>query len=78
MSDGDWPEMVTSRALTLLPRDLRARLAKSVPTALNGDYLEIPLTAEIELVAALQERGFEVTRDDDLINQLDGYAFLYA
>jgi hypothetical protein len=78
VSEGDWPKMVTSRALALLPRDLQTRLANSVPTVLNGDYLEIPLAVETELVTALRERGFEVTRDDDLINQLDGYAFLYG
>lgn len=78
VSEGDWPKMVTSRALALLPKDLQARHAKDVPTVLNGDYLEIPLAAETELVAALRERGFEVTRDDDLINRLDGYAFLYG
>lgn len=78
VSEGDWPEMVTSRALTLLPKDIQARFAKSVPTVHNGDYLELPLAAENELVEALLERGFEVTRDDALINELDGYAFLYG
>jgi hypothetical protein len=37
--------------------------------------LEIPLTAEGELIALLRERGFEVTRDDNLINTLDGRTF---
>jgi hypothetical protein len=73
--DGDWPSMVTSRALTLLPQDLQARFGTNTATALNGDFLELPVTAEAELVAALQERGFEVTRDDDLINALDGRTF---
>jgi hypothetical protein len=70
--------MVTSRALELLPADVQARFAMDVPTVHNGDYLEIPLAAEAELVTALRERGFEVTRDDDLINALDGYSFLYG
>jgi hypothetical protein len=73
--DGDWPGMVTSRALTLLPGDVQARFGKTLTTVLNGDYLEIPVAAEGELVAALRERGFEVTRDDDLINTLDGRTF---
>ncbi|SCF16029.1 hypothetical protein GA0074695_3879 [Micromonospora viridifaciens] len=78
VSEGDWPEMVTSRSLALLPKDIQARFDKSVATALNGDYLEIPLAAENDIVEALRERGIEVTRDDALINELDGYAFLYG
>jgi hypothetical protein len=73
--DGDWPGMVTSRAVTVLPKDLQARYGKNVATVFNGDYLEIPLAAEGELIAALRERGFEVTRDDNLINTLDGRTF---
>lgn len=72
--DGDWPGMVTSRALTLLPEDLQG-FGETPTTVLNGDYLEIPLAAEGELIAALRARGFEVTRDDDLINTLDGRTF---
>jgi hypothetical protein len=66
-----WPGPVTTRALTLLPADLQARFGTDVD--LNGtDALEIPLAAEDELVAILRERGFEVTRDDDVINVLNG------
>lgn len=67
--------MVTRRALTLLPKDLQARFGKLVGTTLNGEYLEIPLAYEAELVAALRDRSFEVSRDDDLINLLDGRGF---
>ncbi|MBM2620262.1 hypothetical protein JIG36_32585 [Actinoplanes sp. LDG1-06] len=73
--DGNWPKMVTVRALTLLPEDLRAKFGTVEFTTHNGEYLDIPLTAENDLVAALRERGFEVTRDDDLINALDGRTF---
>ena len=71
VADGDWPPMVTTRAFDLLPKDLQARFGGSADTALNGDYLEIPLDCEAEIVAALRERGFEVRRDDKLINILD-------
>jgi hypothetical protein len=73
--DGNWPVMVTRRALTLLPEDIQARFGDTLDTVLNGDYLEIPLAAEDELIATLRDRGFEVTRDDDLINTLDGRTF---
>ncbi|SCG76625.1 hypothetical protein [Micromonospora coxensis] len=70
--EGDWPPMVTARASELLPRDLQRQFGSREGTALNGDYLEIPLDRESDLVAALRERGYEVTRDDKLINVLDG------
>lgn len=72
VSEGDWPPMVTSRAFKLLPKDLIDRFGTSQFTALNGDYLEIPLEREAELVAELRQRGYEVSRDDELINVLDG------
>ncbi|MBL6276093.1 hypothetical protein JMF97_07960 [Micromonospora fiedleri] len=72
ITEGNWPPMVTERALTLLPEDLCNRFGKEVSTVHNGDYLEIPLDQESELVAALRERGYEVSRDDRLINVLDG------
>jgi hypothetical protein len=75
VQQGDWPDMVTSRALKLLPKDLQARFGVDADTVLNGDYLEIPLDREAELVAELRERGFEVSRDDELINVLDGRGF---
>ncbi|MEV1288753.1 hypothetical protein [Micromonospora sp. NPDC049679] len=75
VQDGNWPPMVTARTLKLLPKDLQARFGEDTDTVFNGDYLEIPLFHEAELVAELRERGFEVSRDDDLINVLDGRSF---
>ncbi|MFF4875077.1 hypothetical protein [Micromonospora sp. NPDC000668] len=71
--DGYWPQMVTTRALDVLPQDLQDRYGKLVLTVHNGEYLEVPLDCETELVAELRERGYEVTRDDELINLLDGF-----
>jgi hypothetical protein len=73
VQDGDWPPMVTSRAMDLLPQDLQERFGEVQDTRLNADYLEIPLDREAELTAELRARGFDVTRDDDTINMLDGY-----
>jgi hypothetical protein len=72
VQDGDWPPMVTGRALEVLPEDLQKQFGESMATVLNGDSLEIPLAAEAELVATLRDRGFEVTRDDELIRALNG------
>jgi hypothetical protein len=73
--EGNWPPMVTRRALDLLPKDLREQFGTVIDTVHNGEYLEVPLTVEAELVAALRERGYEVKRDDKLINVLDGQTF---
>lgn len=70
--EGYWPGMVTARALDVLPQDLQDRYGEVVLTVHNGEYLRVPLDGEAELVAELRERGYEVTRDDDLINLLDG------
>ncbi|MEU8405657.1 hypothetical protein AB0C19_05595 [Micromonospora sp. NPDC048842] len=71
--EGYWPPMVTTRALDVLPQDLRDRYAKVVLTVHNGEYLDVPTDSEAELVAELRGRGYEVTRDDELINLLDGF-----
>jgi hypothetical protein len=70
--NGYWPKMVTTRALEVLPQDLQDRYGKVVLTVHDGEYLEVPLDGEADLVAALRERGYEVTRDDETINLLDG------
>ncbi|MFC0506653.1 hypothetical protein [Micromonospora costi] len=70
--EGYWPPMVTTRAFDVLPQDLRDRYGKVVYTVHNGEYLDVPLDREAALVAELRERGYEVTRDDDRINLLDG------
>ncbi|BAL91251.1 hypothetical protein AMIS_60310 [Actinoplanes missouriensis 431] len=72
VQDGDWPPMMASRAMRLLPEDLLKQFGTMADTTLNGPYMEIPLAQEPAIVAALCERGFEVRRDDALINALDG------
>lgn len=70
VKDETWPRMVTERAFTLLPQDLQDRYGKRQATVHDGDYLEVPIECETELVAELRRRGYEVTRDDELINLL--------
>ncbi|BBH71853.1 hypothetical protein ACTI_85380 [Actinoplanes sp. OR16] len=72
VQDGDWPPMMASRAMRLLPEDLLKQFGTMADTTLNGPYMEIPLDREEAIVAALRERGHEVRRDDALINTLDG------
>jgi hypothetical protein len=74
--EGDWPRMVTGRILDLVPKELWSTFGDVEFTALNGDCLEIPASKETEILAVLHEHGYEVTRDDELINILDGGTFL--
>ncbi|MGV9766448.1 hypothetical protein [Micromonospora tulbaghiae] len=67
-----WPTMVAARALDVLPKDLQERYGKVVLTVHDGEYLEVPVDSEAALIAELRERGYEATRDDELINLLDG------
>ncbi|GIF48219.1 hypothetical protein DFJ67_3494 [Asanoa ferruginea] len=76
VSQGDWPPMVTGRILDLLPKELWSTFGEVEFTALNGDCLEIPVSREAEIVAVLWEHGYELTRDDELIQILDGGTFL--
>lgn len=71
VADGDWPPMITSASFEVLPEDLQKRFGKLADTTFNGDYLSIPPEAEAELVAELRARGYEVARDDNLINDLN-------
>ncbi|WP_328415733.1 hypothetical protein OG470_24225 [Micromonospora sp. NBC_00389] len=75
VAEGDWPPMVTERAFKLLPDDLQVQFGKRESTVHNGDILMIPLAGEAELAAELRQRGYEVNRDDALINVLDGRTF---
>ncbi|MFC0030082.1 hypothetical protein ACFFMM_11165 [Micromonospora chaiyaphumensis] len=70
--DGYWPKMVTVRALDVLPRDLQDRYGEVVLTVHEGEYLQVRLDGEAELVAELRGRGYELARDDELINLVDG------
>jgi hypothetical protein len=75
VEDGDWPPMVTSRALHLLPQAIQQEYGRRVVTNFNGDYLDVPLDMESSIVQALSRLGFDLTRDDNLINVLDGRTF---
>ncbi|GAA1381054.1 hypothetical protein GCM10009661_56880 [Catellatospora chokoriensis] len=62
------PGRPTTHAATCL----HARFDTNDFSALNGDILRLRVVREVELIAELCERGIEVTRDDELINALDG------
>lgn len=71
-AEGDWPPMPDQVSLETLPAGLRRELISKAGatvefTALNGDYLAIPLDREADLVNVLCSAGCEVRRNDELI-----------
>ncbi len=78
VTDGDWPGMPTAYALDAFPdkavlRDLiDGTGAEVVTTVLNGDYLQVPVTKERELVDTLSRHGIRAIRDDAVIHALAG------
>jgi hypothetical protein len=44
--------------------------ARRVTTILSGDYLEIPVAQEADLISVLTGYGHTAVRDDDLVRRL--------
>jgi len=76
VSSGDWPGMPTAYALgdsvdrSLIRDVIKATGAERVATSHTGEYLNIPVDKENELVAALARRGVKAVRDDAVIDAL--------
>ena len=75
LNDGDgWPEFAEHTMLRWIPEDLQrahARLESSVTA--NGDWLELNLSDEAAVVAALAKLGRHAVRDDELIARANGH-----
>jgi hypothetical protein len=66
-ADGDFLPMPGQLLLDWLARDLAEELCEHRATILNGDELVIETVENAEALAeALRERGYSVSRDDDL------------
>jgi hypothetical protein len=75
VQDGDWPPMPTAAVLSwadpsLLDDIVTRAGARRVTTTFNGDYLDIALAQETNLVSVLADHGHSVVRDDKLIRRL--------
>ena len=70
-SDGDWPAWPPRQALAWVPDDVRA-LGRVEQTVHNGPYLVFDPDAADLVTAALQAAGYEVERDDALVDAACG------
>jgi hypothetical protein len=71
--DGDWPIWPLQEMLNWMPKDIQHRFGKVVPSALNGDCLELTAGKTDEIVRALESRGFSCTEDESLVIRACGY-----
>ena len=72
LGDGDFPEWPVAHQEAWMPAPVVERFGRREPTALQGDVTTFSADAEHDIVAALQEAGFTVRRDDDLVARASG------
>ena len=71
--DGDWPLWPLQEMLDWMPKDIQQRFGKVVPSAVNGDCLELISEKADEIVKALESRGFSCAEDESLVMRACGY-----
>jgi hypothetical protein len=67
--NGDWPPSALTLALVHLPADLED-LAVEVEHMMAPPTVAFTSLSETDLVETLRQRGYEVRRDDSLINRI--------
>ncbi len=71
--DGDWPVWPLQEMLNWMPKDIKRRFGKVVPSAVNGDSLELMSEKADEIVRVLESQGFRCTEDESLVIRACGY-----
>jgi hypothetical protein len=71
--DGDWPTWPLQYMLEWMPEDIQQQYGKVVPSAVNGDCLELLEEKAGEIVLALEKRGYTCTEDESLVIRACGY-----
>ncbi len=71
--DAFWPEWPAQEALNWFPLEVEEAYGCPGTTMHNGRYLHIPAENEREVIMALQEHGYECTRDDPTVLAASGY-----
>ena len=72
-SDGDIPGWPAAEMLDWMPTAVQAQYGRREPTTISGDYLALPGDAVDAIASALARRGYQCTRDDDLVTRASGY-----
>jgi hypothetical protein len=65
--DGDWPDWAEQKMLQWVPASILQKYATMMPTAINGSYPILDVSRKPEIVAAMEEAGFDCREDEKLV-----------
>lgn len=71
--DGDWPGWPAQQMEYWVPDEVQDRFGSMKPTAISGDFLDLPPENEAEIVAAMERHGYKCLKDEDLVWKASGY-----
>jgi hypothetical protein len=71
--DGDWPDWVEQEMLDWLPDSIVKKFGEVKSTFLNGPFLLLDINRTSEIVAALEDLGYECHLSADFVCRACGY-----
>lgn len=73
VNEGDYPEWPAQFMLNFMPQEITDSIfAKVKDSVHNGRYLELDPKFEDDIISILVSKGFEVTKNDDLVRRASG------
>jgi len=73
VNEGDYPEWPAQFMLNFMPKEITDSVfAKVKDSVHNGRYLELDPKFEDDIISILVSKGFEVTKNDDLVRRASG------
>lgn len=66
-ADSDWPTWPQGEMESWMPDEVRRRFGNMVSNFPFGDFLQLPLEHEHEIVAVMRDHGYDCVRGDDLV-----------
>jgi hypothetical protein len=71
--DGDWPEWWQQEWEYWLPTEVRERYGRWSMSNFNGDFLDLDVEKEADIIALLERYGYKCIRDEIVTCQATGY-----
>ena len=65
--DGDWPKWPLQSMLSWMPSQIINKYGEKKETVLNGDYLTIKPEFEAAVISALEQYGYSVEKNNELV-----------